>query len=253
MSKSRWGGFRVGKRVLYNWEVRKSPSAGVTQPPVSTKTFDYTTAQGIWNLKSTVEFFKRSSPTTIDFISSSVSSTSTIAFPAGTIVGDLVVLVEFSTTVSASTPSGWTNVVQSSTTGMLASCSYVIVRQNNLLSSVTGLGGTTTKIMMAFRTNSPIKNVIAGSINGQATTAAPSNQTLNMSGVETPVIGIVNYSYTGTAGSRGSSGLTMTEISGSNINSRYVIFNQGATPTNGTISMADAGTNALQSFYLQVA
>lgn len=252
MSKSRWGGFRVGKKVFTDWDNRKSSSSSQLSAPTSVQEFDYTTAQGIWNLTSTTQFKKRSFLSSLSFVGNSTSSTSTISFPTSTESGDLAVLIEFSTTVSSFIPVNWTNIGQSSTTGMVASCSYKIVDSTDLLSSVTGLSGTTRKIMLAFRPNSSINSVLFGSVNGQATTAAPTNQTLSMSGVSTPVIGIVNYSYTGSAPTRDSVGLTMTEVTGSNIIARYVIFNDGDIPSNGTISMSDAGTNALQSFYLQV-
>jgi hypothetical protein len=252
MSRSRFGGFRLG-RIFRDWDVRRSPSAGNITSPASVQEFDYSKVQGIWNLNSTMQFPKKPKVFNLTFISSSTSTSQTISFPAGTLDGDLVVLLQFSTTVNPSTPNGWTNIVESTSSGsMLASCSYVIAKSTELTSSVVGLGGTTRKIMMTFRPDGQIISVVPGSINGQATTAAPSNQSLNMSGLETPVIGIVNYSYTGSAPTRGSTGLSMSEITGTNIISRYVIFNQGDTPSNGTITMSDAGTNALQSFYLQV-
>ena len=59
MSKSRWGGFRKGRQIFANsWESLRTPEA-VSQSiaaPTSPLEFDYTTAQGIWNLNSTVNF-----------------------------------------------------------------------------------------------------------------------------------------------------------------------------------------------------
>jgi hypothetical protein len=58
---SRYGGFRVGKfRILNQWELRRSPSAAEVQAPATIQDFDYSTAQGIWNLQSTTQFAKRS-------------------------------------------------------------------------------------------------------------------------------------------------------------------------------------------------
>lgn len=253
MSKSRWGGFRVGKRVFKEWDILKSSSVGSFAAPISVQDFDYTTAQGIWNLQSTTQFKKKTSISSLSFVASSVSSATTITFPTGTQSGDLVVLIEFSTTVTPSTPSGWTNIGEASTTGMLGSCSYKVVTSDDLLSSVSGIVGTTRKTMLAFRPNGTISSVTTGSINGQATTSAPTNQSLIMSGVATPVIGIAHYATTSSSPTRGSSGLTMTEVNNTtNQNSRYVIFNQGDTPTDGTITMTDGGTNVLQSFYLKI-
>ena len=61
MSRSRWGGFRKGRqRYLEKWidlRTDKAVSESITETPAVTE-FDYTTAQGIWNLNSTVQFKK---------------------------------------------------------------------------------------------------------------------------------------------------------------------------------------------------
>jgi len=60
MSKSRFGGFRVGKkRILNDWDNRKSNSSNASAP-ATVLDLDYSTAQGIWNLNSTVQFSKQS-------------------------------------------------------------------------------------------------------------------------------------------------------------------------------------------------
>ena len=59
MSNSRWGGFRRGKRVFSDWDTRKAPSATVEESPDTVRAFDYTQAQGIWNLRSTMQFNKK--------------------------------------------------------------------------------------------------------------------------------------------------------------------------------------------------
>jgi hypothetical protein len=61
MSKSRWGGFRKGRRRYSNWwdELRTPDAASESvAAPASPTEFDYTTAQGIWNLNSTMQFKK---------------------------------------------------------------------------------------------------------------------------------------------------------------------------------------------------
>jgi hypothetical protein len=59
MSRSRWGGFRKGKNLYTkNWLSLQSPSAETASTPTSPVSFDYTTAQGIWDLSSTVQFQK---------------------------------------------------------------------------------------------------------------------------------------------------------------------------------------------------
>ena len=59
--KSRWGGFRKGRQRYSNWwdELRTPDAASESvAAPTSPTEFDYTTAQGIWNLNSTVQFKK---------------------------------------------------------------------------------------------------------------------------------------------------------------------------------------------------
>ena len=59
MSKSRWGGFLKGRKTyLENWSILESDSNINVSQPTDPVSFDYTTAQGIWNLNSTVQFKK---------------------------------------------------------------------------------------------------------------------------------------------------------------------------------------------------
>lgn len=118
---SRYGGFRVGKgRILNEWDKRKSPSSNASAP-TSVLNFDYSTAQGIWNLRSTTQFPKRTGP---QFVAGSVGFTAsgtsvTVSVPVGAVAGDL--LVAIGTTGSATDTfnavSGWTE--QSDANGRL--------------------------------------------------------------------------------------------------------------------------------------
>jgi hypothetical protein len=65
MSRSRWGGFRTGFKRYKNWwtDLRTPDSATESlEAPTAPTEFDYTTAQGIWNLNSTVQFYKGNAP-----------------------------------------------------------------------------------------------------------------------------------------------------------------------------------------------
>lgn len=65
MSKSRWGGFRAGRlRYTSQWTSLRTPAAAAQSIPAPTSptNFDYTTAQGIWNLTSTVNCSKQNLP-----------------------------------------------------------------------------------------------------------------------------------------------------------------------------------------------
>ena len=65
MSRSRWGGFFKGfKRYSEKWAELRTSEAETQSvaAPTSPTDFDYTTAQGIWNLNSTMQFKKGNAP-----------------------------------------------------------------------------------------------------------------------------------------------------------------------------------------------
>ena len=81
---SRFGGFRKGrKRIFQQWDDLKADSAPSANTPTAIEELDYTTAKGIWNLRSTMQFPKQSSgeggggtPPAPSFSASYVTSTS---------------------------------------------------------------------------------------------------------------------------------------------------------------------------------
>lgn len=74
MSRSRFGGFRVGKtRYLNNWNTLKSENVAA---PETVQDLDYTKAKGIWNLRSTMQFPKKPSFSASYITSATVGSTS---------------------------------------------------------------------------------------------------------------------------------------------------------------------------------
>jgi len=58
MSASRFGGFRIGRRSLTEWDILKSPSSDINQAPSSILDFRYVDSQGIWSIISTMQFPK---------------------------------------------------------------------------------------------------------------------------------------------------------------------------------------------------
>jgi hypothetical protein len=64
--KNRFGGFRT-RQLFSVWDKRVSPSASSTPVPETIQDFDYTTAQGIWNLNSTTQFSKKTAAALYDF------------------------------------------------------------------------------------------------------------------------------------------------------------------------------------------
>lgn len=77
MSRSRFGGFRVGKSRIFKKDELNAPSSTTGVVSDSATELDYTNAQGIWNLNSTVQFSKKSSGRTVVLgLSPSLFSTS---------------------------------------------------------------------------------------------------------------------------------------------------------------------------------
>lgn len=80
MSRSRWGGFKKGKKLYKRkWQALKTDQTDIVSAPTTSLEFDYTTAQGIWSLNSTIQF-RKSQPVDIES-----SLTITNSFSAGTI------------------------------------------------------------------------------------------------------------------------------------------------------------------------
>lgn len=252
MSKSRFGGLTT-RRLFSVWQDRKAEVNAVV--PETIEQFDYTTAKGIWGLPSTTQFPKYDNISSITMVGYNTSGLTAVSFPAGCAVGDIAILMDFSSTVSGTVPVDWTLINRSTTTGIDCICSYKILTSQDIsTASVSGMtSGTQRKTLLVFRPNRPIKTVNVGGVSGQATTAMPNAQVLNLSTISAPVIGIVHYVATSNVQTRYSEGLRTTEINNSNNQIvRYVYFNRGATPTNGTIVMSDGGTNSLQSFYIEL-
>jgi hypothetical protein len=191
------------------------------------------------------------------------STATTITIPALVQEGDLLVLADTSTTVTDVTPSGWTSISKVTTTGIRTNVSYKIAGSGDAGTSVTGMAGTTRKIMSVHRnvgTNSLTVDEIS-TPSAQATTAAPSNQTIT--GGTKPCIYFAVYGKTAsTVPTRGFTGLptgltaqTNSSISTSGVYLLSAVFDAGVnehTVTNVTISMTDAGTNTLQSFRINL-
>jgi hypothetical protein len=185
-------------------------------------------------------------------------SGNSILIPSTAQVDDVAVLFEQLGTISGTptlpTLSGWTTVDTRATTLIASGIYYkklVSGDINSTLSLATGSLYQSHRLVI-LRGNNPFSTVTAGSINGQATTATPTSQTLSMSGVGTPLIGFASYGATNSITTRGATGPTFTELStlSTAIYVKYTIFNSGDTPINATISQTDNGTNILQSFYL---
>lgn len=188
MSKSRWGGFFKGrKRYLENWDVLESTSSVGVEAPSDPTVFDYTTAQGIWDLNSTVQFKKNNSggggsggggALSFSFVDSSTSlSAGTVTIPVTAQAGDLAVIFD-SIVGSPALPSGWTQVYQENAT-FDTTISYKLIQAGEPGTSVTGQNSSLTysiKTMLVFRPSTTLTTVTPSSVNssGMITTTPPS-------------------------------------------------------------------------------
>ena len=262
MSKGRYGGFRIGKSKILSeveWNKRKTPSAQDISAPTSVINFDYTTAQGIWTLKSTTDFPKTNY---ISVSSVSNSAANTIVIPATSQAGDVAVLLDFAvsstTAAGAVTPSGWTQIrtdLINATTAVRASVCYKILVSGDIGASITGMsGGTSTrKMLLILKNNRKVTQVTVGSSNGAASDLDPSAQTIAVAGVIPSMVLIAHYASSSAVNPRTTS-KTMTEVMGSSTNQYclYSVVNSRSLAQNITVDMVDNGTNALQSFYLKL-
>lgn len=262
MSKGRYGGFRIGKSKILSeveWDKRKTPSAQDIPAPTSVLDFDYTTAQGIWTIRSTTDFPKTNY---ISVSSVSNSAAATIAIPATAQAGDVAVLLDFAvsntTAAGAVTPSGWTQIrtdVVNATTAIRASVCYKILVSGDVNATVTGMsGGTSTrKMLLLLKNNRKVTQVTVGSSNGAASGLDPAAQIITVAGVTPSILLIAHYASSSAVNPRTTS-KTMTEVVGSSTNQYclYSVVNSRSLVENITVDMTDNGTNALQSFYLKL-
>jgi len=191
-------------------------------------------------------------PTTVSFQDSATSIASTITVPGSAAVGDVAILFDTSTTVTNTIPSGWTSISGVTTTGIRQNISYKLIGSSDIGATVTGMAGTTRKVMLVYRGNALIGEVTPTVTGTQATTATPTAQSLV--GQAGPMIAFATYSATSTITTRGWSVGSPSEyssVSGSGIYVKALITNSG-TPSTTSITMTDSGTNAMQSFRLKI-
>ena len=189
-------------------------------------------------------------PTSISLAASNSSLSSAITIPGGIATGDVAILWDVSTTNSQVVPAGWTLIASSGTTGMRLTISYKQLSSGESGTTVNGQSGTARKVMLVFRgDNAP--TVITPTVYGQqATTATPSAQTIIAPAGSLPYIFCSGHGATTTSGTRSWNTGAPTEYqsrSTTSVYARYQIFNSSGA-TNTTVSMTDAGTNAMISF-----
>jgi hypothetical protein len=178
---------------------------------------------------------------------------STITIPSNSKIGDLALLFDMSTTVTDTIPSGWTSISGVTTSGIRTNISRKTLESGDIGATITGMAGTTRKILFVFRPNGPGSTLTVSTPTSEATTATPSNQTVTAgdSPGTTPVISFWCGGSTGSPTVTLAGTTLVNSISGSGVAVRYRQWNQGQTPENQTASMSDSGTNTFQSFFIR--
>jgi hypothetical protein len=178
------------------------------------------------------------------------STATTITIPADALVGDIAILSDSSTTTTLTVPSGWTQISTATTTGIRTTVSYRVLTSGDPGSSVTGMAGTTRKVMKILRPSASNYTLSLSTPTTQATTAAPTAQTISGNSTTTADAYIATYGSTGSIATRTftQSGYTADEsgaLSTSSVYQKITIMNQQAA-SSASISMSDNGTNTLQ-------
>jgi hypothetical protein len=190
------------------------------------------------------------SVTAVSLINAAVATTTTIAIPAYAMTDDYAILFDRSTTVTDVTPSGWISISKASTSGIRSNISYKKLTSGDLGTTITGMAGTVRKTLVIVRPNAPVSSVSLSTPAAQATTAAPTNQTISMSGQTQPIMGFAHYAATAAISTRTGTGNERELV---NTTSQYVkiwTYNS-STAANQTVGMSDSGTNTLQSFWIR--
>jgi hypothetical protein len=177
------------------------------------------------------------------------STASTITIPSWALADDYAVLFDYSTTTTLTIPSGWTGF-SIFTTGIRSTISYKKLVSGDINTTITGMGGTTRKVLVIVRGNAPISSITVSTPAQQATTAIPTNQTISMSGSIAPVMGFAHYTSTGAVATRTGVGNIREFTSTSNQFVKVWAYTPTQS-TNITVGQSDNGTNALQSFWIR--
>jgi hypothetical protein len=207
-------------------------------------------------------FCPSAGPTTLTFVTTATADATSINVPSGptAAAGDLAILMDLQSGPSAATtvnPSGWDEIVNSTTTGLRSICSWKILTGGDLGASVTGMtasGGVVAKMILVLRPDQPITTVSELSVNQQSTSADPTLQTITSSNGPTPLVVIGTFRGSGgtptPSGTLNTTGTALTFASAT-VRGRYHIYN--SSPSDLTWDCNDIGSQTLLSFYLSVA
>lgn len=140
------------------------------------------------------------------FVTSVESTTSTIVVP-NTNIGDLLVLVDYTSNITSTiptlvTPPGFTSInsvtgaTSGGSNGSRANMSYMLVSSSMSGTTLAGMTGAfrSRKILMVFRGISPFATATPLSAAGQIINGAPTNQVIPVNGESAPLIAL-SHSY----------------------------------------------------------
>ena len=179
--------------------------------------------------------------------------------------GDIGIYFNFasassSTIPTAVTPSGWTNAANTTFSvggGSPSACRsmvhYKTMNSSDSATTLTGMDGR--NLLIFYRPNRTVSTYTVSALTQQATSSAPTNQTLAMSGVSGPYIGLAFYASTTSITTKGST-VTATRDAGAATTYAAKTFEATSSSvsfSSSTISQTDDGINALISFILGLA
>jgi hypothetical protein len=209
----------------------------------------------------TIVRYPITSPTSIAYVAQTTTITTTLTLPT-TVAGriGLIVMSAFNTTATIPTetaPAGWTLISNTSVGTTLGArmTAYYKILAGNEAGNVTCMTGTNTtqSAFYSWTPNSTINYVQVSAINSEGTNSVPSTQTLSMTNLVGPYIGVALYASNGNVSA--SSSVTPTRTVGPSLG-QYVKFwdsTSGAvTFTDSTVTMTDTGTNLMASYTLQL-
>jgi hypothetical protein len=213
---------------------------------------------------SLVETAKR--PTSLTWVSHSLSEAATIAIPAGAAAGDLGILLDGPSSTSGQpipttvVPAGWKELLNygrapDSAARMIISTK--VLTAGDIGATITGMVGTSlsNKTLIVLRPDKPINNVEHASGWNDVTAANPALQIMQPQNSYLPGIALSHITnFSADANPSGTMVTTGSYIPGITANRRktyYKIIN--SAPGDLTIDMGDAGAlNAMQSAYVWV-
>ena len=214
---------------------------------------------------------------TLEFVTSSQTTTTTLTAPADIQAGDFLVILQRASsypggTPSTVTPSGFSEAVNTNGTGAGVNTrqilNYKIADGTEASANFTIMNGSDSGydpdergLFLVFRANVPLASASLQDPDGQFTTGNPTAQTITSGSGTPPLIAIGTYgafnSITTPTMSPTEDGTVSSTTTGTNdISLKYKIYNVGDSPANVSVDMGDAGgesNNILQSCYFNLA